>query len=328
MLDNDLGKLRICVEKPLQSEENMLHNIRLQSKSEQHYKKLRAAFLTNKMWPVNSTISVGFYPTSPTQNIASFTSIYVMNARREPDGSSPVLDPIERKIRGMLPEDAIKTVVRERIQPICGLKFVFVSNVNQANVRIAFDANGGSWSLVGTDCLKTNKKTMNFAWLDAATIMHEFGHVLGMVHEHQNPRGNPIKWNIPLVDEWAKQTQGWSKKTTYRNIIQHYRVDQINGSKYDSKSIMLYFFPAKLTLNNISTNINERLSPMDIEYISKMYPGGITNSEKFYADIYGGSSNNNKFIKFPLILVWLVPLLIIVILTIIFFIYRSSRIRK
>ena len=82
-----------------------------------------------------------------------------------------------------------KKVVRERIQPFVGLKFVFVPQ--GGNVRVSFNPHGGAYSLVGTDCLKSKEQsTMNLGWLDAGTIMHEFGHVLGMIHEHQNPREN------------------------------------------------------------------------------------------------------------------------------------------
>jgi len=327
----NLGQLRICVEKPLRSEEHVLHTMKTQANSQQHYDRLRAAFLTQKLWPNGTTIRVGFYPMSSNSNLASFTPIDVMKARREPDGSAPVLDPIEYKIRGMSFVDAIKKVVHERIQPICGLNFEFVSGLSNANVRIGFASDNGSWSLVGTDCLKTDKKTMNFAWIDAATIMHEFGHVLGMVHEHQNPNNNPIEWNIPAVDAWAKSTQGWDKETTYRNIVQHYNVNQINGSKYDPNSIMLYFFPARLLKNGEKgTKINEQLSSTDVIYISKMYPGGTLTPEEFYKRAYnkGLNSKNRNYKKWPWIMVWLGPLIAVVLFLLIFFGIRLFKQKK
>jgi hypothetical protein len=309
-----LSQLRICVEKPLPGEMNMMHTLRYQANSEQHFHRLRAAFFTRKLWPKGTTIRVSFYPRSSSKVVASFTSLDVMRDRREPGGSAAKLDPIEKKIRSMSPEDAVKKVVHERIQPICGLKFVFVST--GGNVRIGFDGDGGSWSMVGTDCLKSKAKTMNFAWIDAAPIMHEFGHAIGMVHEHQNPKGNPIDWNVPVVDAWAAQTQNWSKETTYRNIIQHYKADQINGSSYDKYSIMLYFFPKRLTDNRQFTRINERLSGIDVKWIAKMYPGGHLSPSEFYERAYGetlseGEGQKKKsWVKMPLMLVWLIPLIL------------------
>jgi hypothetical protein len=29
-------------------------------------------------------------------------------------------------------------------------------------------------------------------------VIHEFGHALGLIHEHQNPSGG-IQWNKPVV---------------------------------------------------------------------------------------------------------------------------------
>ena len=311
----NLGQLRICVEKPLRVERDAMMHLRHAANSEGHFHRLRAAFFTQKLWPNGTTIRVGFYPTSSTQQTASFTPIDVMKARREPTGKAPKLDPIEYKIRQLSSVDAVKKVVHERIQPIVGLNFIFVGNVSAANIRIGFDATKGSWSMLGTDCMKQQGKTMNFAWIDAATIMHEFGHVLGMIHEHQNPRGHTIDWNIKAVDAWAAQTQGWNKETTYRNIIHHYKLDQINGSKFDPYSIMLYFFSPKLTLDHKGTRINERVSPTDVIYISKMYPGGHESPEHFYKRVYGESlkqaeGKKKNWAKMPLMLAWLIPLIL------------------
>src|SRR3546814_5272957 len=75
------------------------------------------------------------------------------------------------------------------------LEFEFVSSAN-AQVRIAFN-DDGAWSYVGTDALgiPANQPTMNFGWLDQGVVQHEFGHMIGMIHEHQNPRDNPIQWD-------------------------------------------------------------------------------------------------------------------------------------
>ena len=309
MSDNvNLGLMRICVEKPIRSEENALHSLKLNSNSDEHFHRLRAAFFTQKLWPKKSTITVSFYPHSSSRSIASWTPIDVMLARREPNGDSAEIDPIEYKIRNLSLEDGVRKVIEERIVPICGLNFVFVPE--NGNVRIGFDSSNGSWSLIGTDCLKTDKKTMNFAWLDASTIMHEFGHVLGLIHEHQNPRGQTIEWNVPIVDSWAQQTQGWSKETTYHNIIQKYNLNQINGSDFDPDSIMLYYFPAKLTLNNKGTTMNLRLSPTDVEYIQKIYPGGVSPSS-FYSQIYGETTNKKtRYILYVIIVVVIVLLIV------------------
>lgn len=50
---------------------------------------------------------------------------------------------------------------------------------------------------------------------------------------------------------------------------------------------MLYFFPASLTTNNEGTKQNLRLSPSDVKYIEKIYPGGEETPEDFYENAFG-----------------------------------------
>lgn len=155
------------------------------------------------------------------------------------------------------------------------LKFEF-NHAPDAEIRIAFDENDGAWSYVGTDCrnIPLNEATMNLGFMDGGTTAHEFGHAIGLAHEHQNPAGG-IQWNEPVVvREMAKSPNYWDEATTRHNILKKYTLDQINGTAFDQNSIMLYFFPADWTLNGIGTEANEVLSAIDKQFIAgaKMYP--------------------------------------------------------
>lgn len=282
-MSHDIYETRICVQKLHVHHEKQLHDIHKSDISHDHKQRLRAAFFTKKIWPKNSKIRIGFLGNGKQIPRSSLQDI-------QEHGSGKV-DPLQTQEDRLSVQQMIRKIVRERIVPLVNLDIDFVDDVNKANVRISFDPDGGAWSLVGTDHLhQKTGATMNLGWFDVATTMHEFGHMLGMIHEHQNPKGEPIKWNDKKVFEWAKATQGWSEQTTETNIIKRYDISSINGSNFDPMSIMLYFFPASLTTNNIGTHQNLRLSGLDVEWITKTYPTDHGNTaEEFYQKVYNES---------------------------------------
>ena len=101
-----------------------------------------------------------------------------------------------------------------------GMKF---NAGSKAEIRISFQADPGSWSAVGTDSLlkeafPSSDPTMNYGWLADDTddeefrrvVVHEFGHALAAIHEHQNPRGG-IKWNVRAVyNSFSGPPNNWS----------------------------------------------------------------------------------------------------------------------
>ena len=272
------NNLKICVQKFLPEHRHIVSDMH-------NSPKLAAAFYKKKIWPSQTEIFIAFMDDG--KNITR-TPISSMNTDKTP------IDKLQ-KYFSEHPEisihQAVKQIVTERIQPLVNLKFTFINKSEIKDkknvVKISFDPDGGAWSLVGTDAVGQKDPTMNLGWFDVATVMHEFGHVLGLVHEHQNNKGNLIKWNDAAVYEWAAQTQGWDKKTTQTNILNKYANDQINGSDFDPLSVMLYFFPAKLTLNHHGTHQNLRLSGEDVIWIEKTYPGGSMTAKEYYPKVYG-----------------------------------------
>jgi hypothetical protein len=155
------------------------------------------------------------------------------------------------------------------------LNFDF-GNAVDAEIRIAFE-DDGAWSYIGTDAkgIHVSQPTMNFGWLDEAVVLHEFGHAIGLGHEHQNPDGG-IKWNEPVViRDLSGPPNRWDIATIRHNVLNKYSHDQINGTDFDPKSIMLYSFPVEWTLDGFHSEPNLKLSDTDEAFVASavMYPG-------------------------------------------------------
>jgi len=163
------------------------------------------------------------------------------------------------------------------------LALEFVSS-GAAQIRISFAEQGFSWSTVGTDALTVPpaEATMNYGWLEPDTslreyqrvVRHEFGHALGMIHEHQNPAAQgQIPWDKPKVYAHYAQ-QGWTQDDVDFNIFQVYSEESTNHSAFDPTSIMEYAIPDALTIGSYSIGWNTELSPIDVEYMRRQYPKG------------------------------------------------------
>lgn len=155
-----------------------------------------------------------------------------------------------------------------------------------AEIRISFFADEGSWSAVGRDALNAgyfplHQPTMNFGWVrdrsdpdeDRAVVLHEFGHALGCIHEHQTPTFKR-RWNHEAVMAYFQGPPNyWSPADIEHNVLSKYRAGGIKATAYDPASIMLYTFDAQLFADGKgATNENQSLSPMDQQMIGRLYP--------------------------------------------------------
>jgi serralysin len=163
---------------------------------------------------------------------------------------------------------------------LANLNFSWV-NGTAANIRITFKFKG-SWSVIGTTCkhIPAGRATMNFGWLtpnvsdDEArrVILHEFGHALGLIHEHQNP-DHQIQWNEPaVIADLSGPPNNWDLETITHNMFEAYPRNEVNGTTLDANSIMMYPIPASWTLDGTTAGTNADLSSKDKSFIRQQYP--------------------------------------------------------
>lgn len=306
----------------------------LDDENEMNNSGQKAIFLQKYLWNKNTTITIGFLGEEGNDNIE----------RKQINNDEKNVDPLQFQIQNssFSAWKIVKMVVKQRIQPLVNLDLTFVDdNPNEANIRISFDKTKGSWSANGTNALKVDKTkaTMNFGWLDVGTILHEFGHLLGMTHEHQGPFSN-IQWNKPLLYRVYKASLGWNPDKVNKQIINRHNYRDIIGSDFDPLSIMIYFFSPKLTLNNLGTPENNRLSGYDVLWITKIYPKDPNDDhhyispEDFYLQTYGITldealkESDQEADKYPKLFVWwkmLIAIIVFMIIAALIFKFYKSR---
>lgn len=167
-----------------------------------------------------------------------------------------------------------------------GINFKEVAQASEAEIRIGFDQQDGSWSYIGRDAIDlvpdAAKHTMNFGWdlttpYGRDTAIHEIGHALGFPHEHQNPNSG-IVWNEAAVYAYfGGFPNNWDRETTFYNVIRKLDPGEVQGSAWDKDSVMHYAFekglidqPEEFRSNALQPKGG--LSPVDIEEVRRFYP--------------------------------------------------------
>lgn len=164
-----------------------------------------------------------------------------------------------------------------------------------SDVRVG--SNGrGTWSLIGREAdvsRPSDKPTMNLdssiGWDTLPTdkfrriVQHEFGHAIGLYHEHQNPNGNCInelKWDR-IKAEFSDLSEDYLRKNFIANISS---VADPLASAFDDNSIMLYFLPASLLQGGEKATCYHRenmtISPDDQAMVEKRFPLDTSKSMK------------------------------------------------
>jgi hypothetical protein len=182
----------------------------------------------------------------------------------------------------------------------------------QADIRIAFDALG-YWSTVGTESrdpkiIVPNEASMNFHDFDQGTpvtwegtVRHEFGHALGLEHEHQHPAqvcdwrwtdedGYQVakdKYGQVTIDKNGKHPSiyrvlggppnNWPPEQVDSNLRQLSDSSAYGFGKFDKFSIMKYYFESWMFIDGersdcYSAGGNNEFSNEDKTRVAEFYP--------------------------------------------------------
>jgi serralysin len=179
-------------------------------------------------------------------------------------------------------EAKVQEITSEWAQHI-NLTFNFVGRDRNADVRISFSGQG-HWSAIGTDSKDRRFFPQNSMNLQLRSntqeselrrvILHEFGHALGLHHEHMHPKKG-IPWNVPEVYRYFRAPpNNWNDQMIFNNVLKRVENDsrRFRWTEFDIDSIMCYYFPPQLTNGQIIFRHNTKLSPTDIEIIEQIYP--------------------------------------------------------
>ena len=189
------------------------------------------------------------------------------------------------RVRFLEGDDDLKARVQQVAETwtapgMANLELQFVDD-GESEVRITFVQGDGSWSVLGTECrtVPDSEATMNYGWLTSSSddtevrqvVLHEFGHALGLIHEHQTPEG-AIDWNERAVfDDLSGPPNYWDEATIRFNVLDHYDPADTSGTDVDATSIMMYPIPATWTNDGFSAGFNDDLSDTDREFIREAY---------------------------------------------------------
>jgi hypothetical protein len=162
------------------------------------------------------------------------------------------------------------------------VEFVF-GNSERNHIRVTFAADlNDNWSAIGRQAEKIDKSrpTMRLGDVRRGTpddrvrqvIRHEFGHALGLRHEHQHPQGG-ISWDKRAVvaDLTAR---GWTEREVETNFFKVFETSFmcLGSPGFDPKSIMMYPIQAHWLQRGSPVGENYELVSADRACVRSLYP--------------------------------------------------------
>ncbi|MBC8070355.1 MAG: outer membrane protein assembly factor BamD [Deltaproteobacteria bacterium] len=217
---------------------------------------------TDYLWPVGATLNVHFTDGS-------------LEARKAvAEVASQWSEHANLKLAFFFDTDAPPPVTHIRVRfddPGCnsalGTSSQYMIDRGDASMRLCHID-----SMVGTDRF-------------ARVVIHEFGHAIGMNHEHQSPKAK-FEWDKPFVYQYYRDTAGWDAAFVDQWVFRQISGENIAASDYDADSVMQYEFPPEFTKDRRAIRGSHELSALDKTWAAKVYPRGKPDAPKSKTRFY------------------------------------------
>ena len=160
------------------------------------------------------------------------------------------------------------------------------------HVRVGFTEPGYFSALGSSSGFRdnTSELSMNFQGYDkmtpaqikdgwfGGTVRHEFGHAIGLIHEHQSPKStceDDFDWDA-IYKEAAGPPNEWDKAKVDSNMRRILDPDMFS-TKFDPTSVMKYYYDPKMFKNGTKSACytegdNNLISELDRKTVAFMYP--------------------------------------------------------
>jgi len=169
-------------------------------------------------------------------------------------------------------------------QKYANVRFTFVTDPADSAVRVSFKGETAPHSRVGTDALavSTSEPTAVLSLLAneseaqrSYTALHELGHVLGLLHEVQNPNARDVvNWDV-VYEKAAEPPNNWTREIVDYSLRPPKDLPPAYLDKpFDPQSVMLQDLPSDWLKPGHRISPGSALSDGDKHFIAKVYPPG------------------------------------------------------